>query len=460
MKTANAQLNTPPFGDAISAMQNILTLSQVIIPNLETPYIRFPNTDHSTTILEGQNVFDIIAERQQQLDTVLHEISDLEVVMDGVKKLHQQLVQKKKKIIQSMNLHKGLVSPLSRFPNELLAQIFHHCFPNTSPKTELWCQSKLKAPMRLVGICRRWREVATSTPSLWCRLHVEVDDEDWQRAAFCYESWLKWSRGLPLSLVVKCSNDNHSTTLRRLLHPYMSQISSLSIFFFPGAEKPELLLTDLPTLEELTIFFNEYVMLDSVPQLPPKMRRFTAILPLFHDYRVHCLSSMWAHLTDVGIGTLAHVELVLELLQLCPNLSSLTIRGLFHHKRHTLQPLKHPKIQCLRIDHRNSEAIFSQLCELLSALSLPNLRFLELRSNRCYSPELIHEVLRGMLKRSKCPLQSLMFGGQVELTDEQRAEYITLIPSLEIGIVEEEYFTPVEQMALCRAKITSFYCTQ
>ncbi|KIK33147.1 hypothetical protein CY34DRAFT_68999, partial [Suillus luteus UH-Slu-Lm8-n1] len=130
------------------------------------------NTDHSTTILEGQNIFDIIAERQQQLDTVMHEISGLKVVIDGVNKLHQQLVEKKKKIIQSMNLHKGFVSPLSCFPNELLAQIFHHCFPNTSPNTELWCQSKLKAPMRLVRICRRWREVATSTPSLWCRLHV------------------------------------------------------------------------------------------------------------------------------------------------------------------------------------------------------------------------------------------------------------------------------------------------
>ncbi|KAG1810910.1 uncharacterized protein BJ212DRAFT_1484037 [Suillus subaureus] len=97
-----------------------LACSQVIIPNLETPYQKFPNTDHSTIDLEGQNVLDIIAQRQQQLDAVLHEISDLGTITDGMKNIHQQLVEKKDKITQSMNFHKGLLSPLWRFPNELL----------------------------------------------------------------------------------------------------------------------------------------------------------------------------------------------------------------------------------------------------------------------------------------------------------------------------------------------------
>ncbi|KAG1717704.1 hypothetical protein EDB19DRAFT_1574284, partial [Suillus lakei] len=127
---------------------------------LETPYPIFPNTDHSTIELEGQSVLDIIAERQQQLDGVQHEILDLEAVLDGVKSHHQQLVEKKEKITQSMNLHKGFISPLWRFPNELLSQIFHRCLPDTLSRSD--------GPMMLlIGICRRWREVATSTPSLW-----------------------------------------------------------------------------------------------------------------------------------------------------------------------------------------------------------------------------------------------------------------------------------------------------
>ncbi|KAG2069228.1 hypothetical protein BDR04DRAFT_949249, partial [Suillus decipiens] len=92
----------------------------------------------------------------------------LEIVMDRIKNLHQQLIEKKDKIAQSMNLHKGLVSRLWRFPSELLSQIFYYCLPDTDPKINcLSPPSRLKAPMLLIGICRRWREVATSTPSLW-----------------------------------------------------------------------------------------------------------------------------------------------------------------------------------------------------------------------------------------------------------------------------------------------------
>ncbi|KAG2038821.1 hypothetical protein BDR03DRAFT_284110 [Suillus americanus] len=98
MQTAKPKVNVSPFPYIISAIQISLARSQVIIPNLETPYHKFPNTDPSTIDLEDQDIFDIIAERQQQLDTVLHEILGLEAVMNEVKNIHQQLVQKKDKI--------------------------------------------------------------------------------------------------------------------------------------------------------------------------------------------------------------------------------------------------------------------------------------------------------------------------------------------------------------------------
>ncbi|KAG2118387.1 hypothetical protein DEU56DRAFT_838058 [Suillus clintonianus] len=445
MQTANADVDISPFSDIIGALRNILARSQVIIPNLETPYPIFPNTDYSTVELEGQSVLDIIAERQQQLDTVLCEISGLEAVMTDVKHLHQQLVEKKDKITQSMNLHRGLVSALWRFPNELFSQIFHHSLPSPdtgSKSSYLLPSSRLKAPMLLTGICRRWRDIATSTPSLWCRLAMEVDDTDWERAASGYDSWLKRSRGLPLALALKCSKDNHSIKLRTLLHPYMNQILSLSISFFSGAEKPELLLTGLPTLQQLTIYLNTTrIVLASVSQLPSTMRNFTALLLSFEHQR-HCLGSLWAHLTGVGIGDVSQPGSVLELLQLCPNLSSLTIRGSFKQIQ-TLEPLTHPRLQSLRIHYSPSSRSSSRrsLSDLFDALSLPNLRALEALSGSPDGVRWPHWELKASLARSKCPLESLIFGSRVEATDEQRAEYVTLIPSLKIGLVEETNFT-------------------
>ncbi|KAG2089434.1 uncharacterized protein F5147DRAFT_841119 [Suillus discolor] len=195
MQTPHSEFNiSDSVSDIIGALQNIIARSQVIIPVLETPYSRFPNTDHSTIELECQSVVNIIAQHQQQLDTVLHEISGLEAVMDSVKNLHQAVLEKKEKITQSMNLHKGLLSALWRLPTEILSQIFNHCLPENiiflSP-----LRLRVKTPTLLTGICRRWREVAVGTPELWCRLYVKTDSRHWEQAALHYDLWLKCSHG-------------------------------------------------------------------------------------------------------------------------------------------------------------------------------------------------------------------------------------------------------------------------
>ncbi|KAG1806169.1 uncharacterized protein BJ212DRAFT_1201535, partial [Suillus subaureus] len=102
-----------------------------------------------------------------QLDKVLHDISGLQTVMDGIHTLQQQLVEQKNKIVESINLHKRLVSPLWRSPTEVLSQIFSHCLPQIPKLDRLQLPSKLTAPMLLTRICRQWREVAVGTPNLW-----------------------------------------------------------------------------------------------------------------------------------------------------------------------------------------------------------------------------------------------------------------------------------------------------
>ncbi|KAG2132905.1 uncharacterized protein EDB93DRAFT_1340017 [Suillus bovinus] len=426
MQTAHSKSNVAESVlDLIGAVQNILARSQVIIPDLETPYSRFPNTDRSTIDLGGQSVINIIATRQQQLDSVLHKISSLEAVMNSVKMLHRQVVEKREKITQSMNLHKGLVSTLWRLPAEILSQIFKHCLPETNL---LLSPSTLKAPLLLTGICRRWREVAVGMPELWCRLYVEVDDRHWEQAAFCYDSWLKRSRGRPLSLAL---GRHQSTRLRSFLQPYTSQITSLRIFAhsFRG-EWPEISVTDFSALQELAILgmtnANSPTFAQSVLRLPSTMRslKFVDMRPFFDIDHLSSLSPVWAHLTDVQIAV-CHANAVLHLLRLCPNLSSLTLRVAFEQKD-PLTSFTHTKLQYLRILH---DALLTRhLSELFNALSLPNLRALEARRNASWP----HEDTKALLVRSNCPLETLTIGGRVTITDAQRAEYISLIPSLKV----------------------------
>ncbi|KAG1778953.1 hypothetical protein EV702DRAFT_933268, partial [Suillus placidus] len=103
----------------------------------------------------------------------------------------------------AMNMHEELVSVMCRLPTEILCHIFIHCLPHTS----YTLPNSKSPPMLLTRICRHWRDVATDMPSLWCRLSMNINratGRNWRQAVFCYDSWLKRTRGRPLSLEIMC----------------------------------------------------------------------------------------------------------------------------------------------------------------------------------------------------------------------------------------------------------------
>ncbi|KAG2039656.1 hypothetical protein BDR03DRAFT_998554 [Suillus americanus] len=411
--------------DIIGVLQNILAHSQVIIPDLETQYPIINNSNYSAFKLDYQNIRAIITERQQQLDAVSHEISCIETVIDSINHIHRQLVAKKDKITQSMNSHKRLVSALWRLPAEILSQIFIHCLPigpHLSPASEA-------APMLLTRICRQWREVAVDMPTLWHRLSV---GEDWQRAAFCYEAWLKRSRGRPLSLELQC-HENNWTGLRSLLQPYMNQVSSLSLDFDPNVLQPEVMILDFLALEELTIVLGfptpKFAIIQCISQPPCTLRSLTAMGVFFDKEYASTFNPAWDHLTNIQID-LCDPSTFPQMLRLCPNLSSLTIYTLFSAME-ALEPFTHTQLQSLRIFSDDNYDDDTDYLNLFDTLLLPNLRVLEAHDVYPWP----HEEFKAFLTRSKCPLESLTLGFGVPITDDQRAEYVALIPSLKVLVL-------------------------
>ncbi|KAG1735921.1 uncharacterized protein EDB91DRAFT_1143523 [Suillus paluster] len=424
MQTVNSNVDFSPVPDIVGALQTILARSQVIIPiDLDTPYAKFPNTDHSAIELKDQSISAIITERQQQLDAVLHDISGLQIVMDNINNLRQQLVKKKDKITQSMNLHKGLVSALWRFPTEVLSHIFERCLP----EFDEWLPPlNQQAPMLLSQVCRRWRGIAVGTSNLWCRLCM---GNLWQRVPSCCDSWLKRSQGRPLSLALHPSHINHLDELRSLLQPYINQISSLSIGFCCSDCLPEVVIADFPALQELTISMDNPIpaVTPFISQLPFTLRSLKVTQLSLNLEDLSLFNPVWARLTNVEID-ICQPNAFPQLLHLCPDLSSLTIAVEFRGTQ-VLEPFTHTKLQSLCIsDSFNTDT--TALSGLFNALSLPNLRALEAR----YVQQWPHEGLKAFLTRSNCPLESLVFGAGVRTTDEQRAEYVALIPSLQVVV--------------------------
>ncbi|KAG1863553.1 hypothetical protein DFJ58DRAFT_213219, partial [Suillus subalutaceus] len=143
-------------------------------------------------------------------------------------------------------------------------------------------------------------------------------------------------------------------------------------------------------------------------------------------------NSRWPYLTHVGINV-CQQNILLRLLQQAPNLSSakisidLVYTGQPSGPPLPVEPFTHTKLQVL---HINCPRSLPPLPNLLNALSLPNLREFMASSAWMWWP---HEEFKAFLARSKCPLEFLSFGdGNRAALDELRAEYIALIPSLEV----------------------------
>lgn len=270
-------------------------------------------------------------------------------------------------------------------------------------------------------------------PSLWCRMYVRAAPGDWGRQAFCYDSWLKRSRGHPLSLALRCPYS--WAKLGSLLQPYVTQILSLSVeCVYLDNITPELMSTDFSALEKLIISMrgasdamshdHMTAIMSSTPQLPPTLRHLIVTGWLFEWEDLHAFGSAWPHLINVTIN-IYHPTAVHYLLHEAPNLSSLKILLTFGPRAsRALESFMHNTLQFFHIHCSNNPT--THISKLFDALSLPNLRVLEIHGVQMWP----HEEFKALVARSKCPLESLSVCDRVETTDKQRAEYVSLLPSL------------------------------
>lgn len=282
--------------------------------------------------------------------------------------------------------------------------------------------------MLLTTICRRWRELAVNLPGLWCSLQL-ASHVDFQRKALGYDSWLKRSQGCPLSLRIGCSGD--LSELRHLLQPYIQQITSLTLYF-SNCNEP-FMIEDFHSLKKLTIHNsppnhdpNRNININlSLSKLPTNLRRINIVAGLFYGRKELGLfkDSAWAGLTHIEIDVHG-LDSFIRVLCLCPNLTSMTVYGIFPNNIRTLEPVTHTNLQSLEI-------VGDQGCKsgtvlgLFDVITLPSLRTIEVSQMGAWP----HEEFKAFLTRSKCSLKSLVFGAAVLSTVQQREEYATFVPS-------------------------------
>ncbi|KAJ7270761.1 hypothetical protein B0H12DRAFT_1229234 [Mycena haematopus] len=114
--------------------------------------------------------------------------------------------------------------PILQLPSEILSEIFIECLPTYSAAPD-----STRAPMLLTAICRDWREIALSTPYLWCSFILSVDlgkTDDGSTIIRLFEAWISRSGSCPLTIVINCVAPSAKYTLPASFISALSRSSS------------------------------------------------------------------------------------------------------------------------------------------------------------------------------------------------------------------------------------------
>ncbi|THU90903.1 hypothetical protein K435DRAFT_569468, partial [Dendrothele bispora CBS 962.96] len=154
------------------------------------------NINYSPLESEVEELKKIIHGPSQELARIEDEISRLESILIDLK-------SKRDTITAYIENHRALLSPFRRLSPEILSEIFVRCLPSNHLPT----RSTTEAPLVLLCICKKWRQVALSTPRLWCSLHIHVPNYPLNapvidRKLTGVDEWLKRSGGLPIALSI------------------------------------------------------------------------------------------------------------------------------------------------------------------------------------------------------------------------------------------------------------------
>ncbi|KAJ7465915.1 hypothetical protein FB451DRAFT_1041076, partial [Mycena latifolia] len=132
-------------------------------------------------------------------------IDDVGPQMASIDREMAVLSRRRAALLQSLNAHKSIISPIRRLPPEILGEIFSFSVYATyyfGDISEVSGPLANQAPWVFTHVCRRWAAVALGTPMLWTMIFLDLDRLGERGAVSMTKLWLARSRNLPLTLKI------------------------------------------------------------------------------------------------------------------------------------------------------------------------------------------------------------------------------------------------------------------
>ncbi|KAF8175457.1 hypothetical protein K438DRAFT_2022887 [Mycena galopus ATCC 62051] len=297
--------------------------------------------------------------------------------------------------------------PVLTLPPEIVAEIFTNWLPSypdcPPPRGSL-------SPLFLGQICRQWRTIAFSTPSLWRAIRVELtrghSEKELAAELKLLKTWLKRSGDCPLSLgLTHARNVTHRLVPQflRAIVAHRQRWEHVDILM--PFEHMHLIQGDMPLLRNLTFgpsnFPHGRARFPHLFHSAPQLKR--AILT--RNYFKSIMALPWAQLTHLEADCLYEHECI-EILRDAPLLVACTLRVCPGPADIQSALPAHTRLRDLVLDADDEAGGAPRLGMVLDCLTLPALHTLQTAE-----PCIALESLARFITRSQCYIENLTILG-------------------------------------------------
>ncbi|KAJ7693813.1 hypothetical protein B0H17DRAFT_1199507 [Mycena rosella] len=306
-------------------------------------------------------------------------------------------------------LHATATFPVAELPAELITEIFLWCHPmhedTFEVPSDVVCNDRsIPSPLTLASVCRRWRDLALSTPELWSRIEFGFrDGSSASEASQRVKQWLDRAAPRPLTVSLharKSQRDESSITqhLRHLIHLYSGTIQHLTLVMLPQiAHQLGLESLQLPLLRSVCLWHSS--MNGGVPHTPHPVMLFTDA-PLLSKLRVSHFGATLLYYTLPWLQlTKFHGQIhTMELFIVAPNLTEVICS--VPYLTFTQTVITHQRLQSLILTVSQNDIKPDDILCYLTLPALQSLHISEMDDTR-------YSSLYPFLSRSSPPLLSL-----------------------------------------------------
>ncbi|KAJ7695755.1 hypothetical protein B0H17DRAFT_1055480 [Mycena rosella] len=296
---------------------------------------------------------------------------------------------------------RSIVYPILQIPPEIIAEIFVWCLSG-GPKSQAQTTAHLKSvPMQLACVCRDWRNIAFSTPQIWCFVTASLNSNLFYTRP--YFTRLGTSPVVPLEVIARYCHQWETVKI-----DLMDRDAALL-----GKVKGR-----LPLLQKLTVSVYGESLGDTFGQAP-KLRDLDVTVINTSARALSPTNFPWSQL-NVFRGESLSIEDCFQVLRLTPHLECCTFSGWFGDSNGLpVLPLNLPSLRSLSL--LNPE----QFGWFLGALTLPGLEDLRLSILARQIPSFCEFIYR-----SSCSLKQLALRTSSMLSYEALSKLWEAVPTV------------------------------